>query len=162
MQVGELFSGSFSVIAATALIYALFALLRAVSRLVVNKAKLEKIEVEVKSWEERRRRAIQSRDMKLYERVQREQARIDKLRREADLERMKASAVSIVAWPILLTLLWRVTGDPVVALAPAPWDYMQITFSAWFIANAVWANALLDRIASLLHQILTAKRQSHG
>lgn len=158
MQTGEFFAGRFSAIAATAIVYALFAVLRVMGQLVVNRDKLRKIEAEVKAWEERKQRAVQSRDMKLYERVLREQARIDRLKREADFERMKASATAIVAWPILLTVLWRVTGDPVIALAPAPWGYVRISFSAWFIANTFWSGALLDRLASYLRSLIRVEK----
>lgn len=159
MQASELFVSRFSVIAATALIYALFAFLRAMSQLVINRDTLRRSEAEVKAWEERRQKAIQSRDIKLYERVQREQARIDRLKKDADIERMKASAVALLAWPILLTIIWRVTGDPPVALAPTLWGYERIKFSAWFIANTFWASVLLDRIASSLNSVYKARRK---
>lgn len=146
-----LFSGKLSVIAATAVVYAAFALLKLVGWLIANREKLKKIEVEVKSWEERRHRAVQARDMRLYERVQREKPRIDRLRREIELEKLKASAASFAAWLASFGLLQSLLGDPPVALTPAPWGYTTIPLSAWFIINSLWANALLERLASILH-----------
>jgi len=141
-----LLSGRVAALTATALMYLSFALMRAISALVVNREKIARIEAEVNEWEERRRRAIEARDRRMYERVMRERSRIERLRWEMSKERLKGSIASIIAWLTFFKLLWdAVGGGRPVVLLPLPTGYSKAPFFTWFLLNSFWAGALIDK-----------------
>lgn len=148
-----LLQGRAAAVWATLLVYALFAALRAVGQLVVNRKVVERAEAEIRNWEERRRKAIEARDMKLYERVLREKSRVDNLKRELEKERLKASLATLAVWLLCFKVLWDAAGNLPAIDAPLPWGYARITFAAWFILNSFWSGALLDKAALALRPL---------
>jgi len=144
---GAFLQGRFSAIGATLIAYGVFAALRAVSFLVTDREKVRRVEAEIRSWEERRRKAVEARDTRLYERVLREKSRVDRLKRELEAERLKASVAALVAWVAFFKVLWDAVGSLPVVDVPLPWGYARATFAAWFVANSFWAGAILDRAA---------------
>jgi len=144
--VGLMLQGRFSAAAATLIVYAVYAALRAVGYLVTNREKMRRAETEIRNWEERRRKAVETRDAKLYERVLREKSRVDRLKRELEAERLKASIATFAAWLACFKILWDSVGGMPVVDVPLPWGYAKISFAAWFLANSFWAGALLDRV----------------
>ncbi|HDD34369.1 MAG: hypothetical protein DRK00_00405 [Thermoprotei archaeon] len=154
-----LLSGRVAALTATALIYLSFAFVRAISSLVVNREKIARIEAEVNEWEERRKRAIEARDRRMYERVMRERSRIERLRWEMSKERLKGSIVSLITWLALFKLLWdAVGGGRPVVLLPLPTGYSKAPFFTWFILNSFWAGALVDKAWKLMKGLLHVER----
>jgi len=146
-----LFSARIAPLTTTLITYAIFVLLRAISQLAVDREKVARLEAEVRRWEERRRKAIEAKDAKLFERVQKERSRVDRLRREIEVERLKGALAASVAWILLSALLLQSVGDVTAVRIPVPWDYyLEIPFSAWFLLNSLWAATLVDRLCSLL------------
>jgi len=135
---------------ATAVVYASFSAVRLAGWLVTDRGKVRRVEEEVRAWEERRRRALEARDVKLLERLRREQRRIERLKREAELERMKAWAAAFVAWFAILHFLGATGNLALEIVLPAPWGYVRSPLATWFIVSSLWSNALLERLASLL------------
>jgi len=149
--------GRFSAFGATLLVYALFAALRGVGYLATNRDKVRKAEAEIRSWEERRRKAVEARDTKLYERVLREKNRVDRLKRDLEAERLKASIATFAAWLACFKVLWDAVGGLLVVDVPLPWGYTKMPFTAWFLVNSFWAGALLDRAASAAKHLIKSR-----
>ena len=145
-----LLEGRLSAITTTALTYAVFTLIRAASSLVIDREKVARLESLVGMWEERRKKAIEARDLKMYERVMKEKARVERARRELEKERIKGTVVSIIAWLVIFkVLLDSVGAERPVALFPLPTGYVKLPFYAWFMVNSFWANALIARVWSV-------------
>lgn len=146
--------GSLSALIATVIVYASFATVKLAGWLATNREKLRRIEGELRSWEERRKKALQAKDIKMFERVQREQKRIEKLKQEMEMERLKSSAAALLTWIAILQLLRFLTGDPLAVALPTPWGYVDAPLSAWFVINSFWASVLLDRVASFSRRLI--------
>ncbi len=145
--ISALLQGRLSAVAATLIAYAVFVALRAVGYLAMDRERVRRAEAEIRQWEERRRKAVEARDAKLYERVLREKSRVDRLKRELEIERLKASTATLLMWLLCFKVLWDAVGNVPVAEVPLPWGYARVSFAAWFVANSFWAGALLDRVA---------------
>ena len=152
--------GALSALTATAIVYASFAAVKLAGWLATNRDKLRRIEGELRTWEERRKKALQAKDLKMLERVQREQRRAQKLKQEMEMERLKSSAAAFLTWIAILQALRFLTSDPLAVTLPAPWGYVDAPLSAWFVINSFWANQLLDRASSFSRRLI-ARRPSN-
>ncbi|MCS7104493.1 MAG: hypothetical protein NZ954_02880 [Thermofilaceae archaeon] len=154
---GNLLQGSLSAVNSTILAYAMIGTLRGIGYLSVNKRKMKRIEAEIQSWEIKRSKALETRNLKSYNRIMREKARIEKLKREMEVERLKASVVTFVSWIILFKILWDAVGHFTVVQIPLPMGYVKASFSMWFLLNSIWATPLLNRIVNFINFLRRAR-----
>lgn len=136
----------YAALVATGLIYLIVAAMWGARLVVVNRKKVSRIEFEVKEWEERKRRAVELRDRKLYERIMREKPRIDKLKADLELEKLKATVAGIALWFAVFKVLWDAIGAAPIGLIASPIGYVEIPFYAWYILNSFWSGLILDRL----------------
>lgn len=148
---GELLQGSLSAVNSTVLAYAMISTLRGIGYLSVNKRKIKRIETEIQSWEIKRSKALETRNLKLYNRIMREKTRIEKLKREMEVERLKALIITFVSWIILFKVLWDAIGHFTVVQIPLPMGYVKTSFTMWFLLNSIWATPLLDRLVNFIN-----------
>lgn len=137
----------YSALVATGLIYLIVAVMWGVRLVVVNKKKVSRIEFEVKEWEEKKRRAVELRDRKLYEKIMKEKPRIDKLKTDLELEKLKATVASIALWSAVFKVLWDAIGTTPIGLVASPTGYVEIPFYAWYVLNSFWSGLIVDRLA---------------
>ena len=127
---------------------------------MMDHRKLKRIRVEIERWEERRRRALELRDRKMYERVMRERRRIERLKNEMEMERLKSMAASFVLWFTVFKLLWDAVGEMPVGLVPLPGGYVAVPFYAWYMMHSLWAGILMERVGGALKQALSLRKAS--
>lgn len=144
-----LLQSRYAALAATALIYLIVITMRGVRFIVVNKKIVNRIESEVKEWEERKRKAVELRDRKLYEKIMKEKPRIDKLKRDLGIERLKSTIASIALWFAMFKVLWDAIGTAPAGLIASPIGYVEIPFYAWYVLNSFWSGFIIDRLLEL-------------
>lgn len=144
-----LIQSRYAALAATALIYLIVITMRGIRLIVVNKKKVSKMEFEIKEWEERKRKAVELRDRKLFEKVMKEKPRINKLKTDLGIERLKSTLASIVLWFTMFKVLWDAIGTAPVGLIALPTGYVEIPFYAWYILNSFWSGFIVDRLLGL-------------
>jgi len=135
-------------VAATLLIYATFIVIRLVTGRVVNRERVDRLTQTVKEWEDRRRKAIEAKDMKAYEKVMREKSRVERIRSELNKEKLKASLVTVTLWLIVFRAAGMVIdpGEPVIKIPFVNNEYLDAPFYVWFILNSLWAGTLVNRV----------------
>jgi len=111
----------------------------------MNKEKIEAMLREIGEWEERRKAAIEKKDIKAYRQILRSKPRIDRLKNQLAAERMRGSIVSMVLWFILFKFMSDIfRGEPVVVFPL--FGYSQVNFAVWYIVISLWFAPLLNRL----------------
>jgi len=142
---GPLIAWPFSSLVATATAMICVFVSRISSNILMNKEKIEAMLREIGEWEERRKAAIEKKDIKAYRQILRSKPRIDRLKNQLAAERMRGSIVSMVLWFILFKFMSDIfRGEPVVVFPL--FGYSQVNFAVWYIVISLWFAPLLNRL----------------
>ena len=131
-------------VTSTVIAFLVIVALRLIYFFIVKEDKIEKIMSQINKWEERRKRAIEKKDMKMYRRVMREEKRIGKLRSEIEKKKMVGSIVTTFSWIVFFKITSDIIGSRPVTLFPL-FNYSKIGYPTWFMVNTLWGYIIVDR-----------------
>jgi len=143
---------------ATLIVFSMAILNSILQKVIVNVRKAKRLVAEINRWEKMRREAIQRKNKKLFQRVERERKRIDKMKFEVDKERLKTYFVSFGLWilgmklaEILLPSGFRIYVPPL---------NIETGFIGWYIMVSLWLFPLLIRvIAQEVYEVIYYARK---
>lgn len=140
-------------ITSTLIIVACITFISLASSLATNEARIRELSRIVQEWEERRKRAIERRDRKLYEKVMREKARVDRIKGRISSERLKSRIVAALLWYVLFKITADVFAGKPVILFPL-FNYARIDYATWFIVNSLWMFMPLSNLSMAMANYL--------
>ncbi|MCD6563570.1 MAG: hypothetical protein J7K23_06605 [Thermoproteales archaeon] len=135
-------------ITSTIIVFLVIVVLRLIYFFTVKEDEINRIMVQINKWEERKKRAIEKKDMKMYRRVMREEKRIEKLKNQIEKKKMIGSILTTISWIIFFKITSDIVGSRPVVLFPL-FNYSKIAYPTWFMINTIWGYLLVDKVIRL-------------